>query len=61
MEQIRTCTNRFDAEAEAYDWSESLNSSFCGRHTFDVARVGEHFVITVEEDAQANICETGVE
>lgn len=61
LEQIRSCHDKIDAETEAYDWAESLNSSYCGKHSFEVVEVDDNYVIAVVEGGSADACELGVE
>lgn len=56
-DRIRSFDSREEAEEHAYEWADVLNNSFCGRHGFDVAEAGEHFVITVETGGFVESCE----
>ena len=57
LERIRSFTTREEAEEHAYEWADTLNNSYCGKHGFDVVEVGENFVISVEEGGFVEACE----
>jgi hypothetical protein len=56
-EQIRTFDTKEEAEEHAYEWADSLNNSFCGRHGFDIVEVDDNYVISVEEGGFVEACE----
>ena len=56
-EQIRSFETRVEAEEHAYEWADTLNNNFCGRHGFDIVEVGDNFVISVEEGGFVEACE----
>lgn len=56
-EQIRTFDTQDEAEDHAYEWADTLNNRFCGKHGFDVKAVNEHFIISVEEGGFCESCE----
>jgi hypothetical protein len=56
-EQIRSFENAEEAKEHAYEWAESMNGSYCGKHGFDVVEVGEHYVVSVEEGGFVESCE----
>lgn len=57
MEQIRSFEDRLEAEEHAYEWADSLNNNFCGKHGFDIFEVDDNFVITVQEGGFVEACE----
>jgi hypothetical protein len=57
VEQIRTFDTKSDAEEHAYEWADSLNNSFCGKHGFDIVEVDDNYVISVEEGGFVEACE----
>ncbi|UFS61626.1 hypothetical protein LOH54_08110 [Sulfurimonas sp. HSL-3221] len=57
LEQIRSFYSREEAEEHAYEWADTLNNSFCGKHGFDVKETGDNFVISVEEGGFVEACE----
>jgi len=57
IEQIRSFSTKEDAEEHAYEWADSLNNKFCGKHGFDVTEVNENFVISVEQGGFEEACE----
>jgi hypothetical protein len=57
MDRIRSFESKDEAEEHAYEWAESMNNSFCGKHSFDVVEVDEHYVISVEEGGFVESCE----
>jgi hypothetical protein len=56
-EQIRSFDTKEEAQEYAYEWADSLNNSFCGKHGFDVEEVGDNFVISVEVGGFMEACE----
>lgn len=56
-EQIRSFETRVDAEEHAYEWADTLNNNFCGKHGFDIVEVDDNFVISVEEGGFVEACE----
>jgi len=56
-EQIRSFESRAEAEEHAYEWADSLNNSFCGKHGFDIVEVDDNFVISLEEGGFVEACE----
>jgi len=57
LEQIRSFNTRTEAEEHAYEWADSLNNSFCGKHGFDIVEVDDNFVISVEDGGFVEACE----
>ncbi len=57
MEQIRSFDSRSEAEEHAYEWADSLNNSFCGRHGFDIVEVDDNFVISLDDGGFVEACE----
>ena len=57
MEQIRSFESKTEAEEHAYEWADSLNNSFCGKHGFDIVEVDDNFVISLEEGGFVEVCE----
>ena len=57
MEQIRSFENKYEAEEHAFEWAESLNNNFCGKHGFDIVEVNDNFVISVENGGFFEACE----
>ena len=57
MEQIRSLDTKLEAEEHAYEWADSLNNSFCGKHGFDIVEVDDNFVISLEEGGFVEACE----
>lgn len=57
MEQIRSFESKVEAEEHAYEWADSLNNSFCGKHGFDIVEVDDNFVISLEEGGFVEACE----
>lgn len=56
-EQIRSFSTKDEALQEAHEWAESLSSSFCGKHAFDVVEVDDNYVISVETGGFNEPCE----
>ncbi|MBU1928000.1 hypothetical protein KKG77_03265 [bacterium] len=56
-QQIRSFNTKEEAQEHAYEWADALNNSFCGKHGFDVAEVGDNFVISVEVGGFMEACE----
>jgi len=57
MQQIRSFDTKLEAEEHAYEWADSLNNSFCGKHGFDIVEVDDNFVISLEEGGFVEACE----
>lgn len=57
LEQIRSFYSQQEAEEHSYEWADTLNNNFCGKHGFDSVAVGEDFVISVEEGGFVEACE----
>jgi len=57
MQQIRSFDTRLEAEEHAYEWADSLNNSFCGKHGFEIVEVDDNFVISLEEGGFIEACE----
>ncbi len=57
LEQLRSFDTREEAEEHAYEWAESLNNAFCGKHGFDIVEVGDNYVVSVEEGGFVEACE----
>lgn len=55
-EQIRSFDSHVEAEEHAYEWADALNNSVCGKHGFDVERVDDNFVISVEVGGFVEAC-----
>lgn len=49
MPQIKTFDDKENAHRVARAWSQELNETFCGEHSFGVVEVDDNFVISVEE------------
>jgi hypothetical protein len=45
MEQIVTFDEKGKAETAAKDQLAFMQNSFCGKHTFDITEVDDHYVI----------------
>ncbi|MDD2791374.1 MAG: hypothetical protein PHU40_12025 [Sulfurimonas sp.] len=56
-EQIRSFETKEEAQEHAYEWADTLNNTFCGKHGFDVLEVDDNFVITVEVGGFVEACE----
>lgn len=56
-QRIRSFDTKTEAEEYAYEWAESLNTLFCGKHGFDVVAVDENYVISVETGGFVEACE----
>jgi len=57
IEQIRSFESKIEAEEHAYEWADSLNNSFCGKHGFDIVEVDDNFVISLEVGGFVEACE----
>ncbi len=57
IDQIRSFDTKEEAEDHAYEWADSLNNTFCGRHGFDSVEVDDNFVISVENGCFVEACE----
>ena len=57
IERIRSFKNKDDAEVHAFEWTETLSSSFCGKHAFEIVEVDDNFVISVEQGGFMEPCE----
>lgn len=57
MDQIRSFDSKEEAEEHAYEWADSLNNTFCGKHGFDSVEVDDNFVISVENGGFVEACE----
>ena len=57
LEQIRSFNTKLEAQEHAYEWADSLNNSFCGKHGFDIVEVDDNFVISVEGGGFVEACE----
>lgn len=57
LEQIRSFNTKEEAQEHAYEWAESLNNNFCGKHGFDIVEVDDNYVISVEEGGFVEVCE----
>lgn len=57
LERIRSFDTKEEAEEHAYEWADSLNNSFCGKHGFDVVEVEDNFLISVESGGFVEACE----
>jgi hypothetical protein len=57
IDQIRSFHTKEEAEDHAYEWADSLNNTFCGRHGFDSVEVDDNFVISVENGGFVEACE----
>ena len=57
LEQIRSFESREEAQKHAYEWADSLNNTFCGKHGFDIVEVDDNFVISVETGGFVEACE----
>lgn len=47
LEQVITYDSKEDAKSAADIQAARITQSFCGKHTFDVTEVNDHFVIGV--------------
>ncbi len=56
-DRIRTFDTKVEAEEHAYEWADTLNNNFCGRHGFDIVEVNDNFVISVEAGGFVEACE----
>jgi len=56
-EQVRSFDTREEAEEHAYEWADTLNNTFCGKHGFDIVEVDDNFVISVEVGGFVEACE----
>jgi HSP20 family molecular chaperone IbpA len=56
-EQVRSFDTKQEAEEHAYEWADTLNNSFCGKHGFDVIEVDDNYVISVEVGGFIEACE----
>lgn len=57
LEQVRSFDSIEEAEEHSYEWADTLNNTFCGRHGFDSVGVDENFVISVENGCYVEACE----
>jgi len=57
MDQIRSFHTKEEAEEHSYEWADSLNNTFCGKHGFDSVEVDDNFVISVENGGFVEACE----
>lgn len=57
LEQIRSFDTKEEAEEHAYEWADTLNNNFCGKHGFDAVEVDDNFVISVESGGFVEACE----
>ena len=57
LEQIRSFEIKEEAEEHSYEWADTLNNTFCGRHGFDSVEVDDNFVISVEKGCFIEACE----
>jgi hypothetical protein len=57
LEQIRSFDTKEEAEEHSYEWADTLNNTFCGRHGFDSVEVEESYVISVESGSYVEACE----
>lgn len=57
MEQLRSFDTKEEAEEHAYEWADTLNNVFCGKHGFDIVEVHDKYVISVEEGGSVEACE----
>ena len=57
LEQVRVFNTKEEAEDHSYEWADSLNNTFCGRHGFDSVTVDDNFVISVENGGFVEACE----
>jgi len=57
VEQIRSFDSKEEAEEHAYEWADTLNNTFCGKHGFDSVEVDDNFVISVENGGCVEACE----
>lgn len=48
IEQIRNFNTKEEAEDHSYEWADTLNNTFCGKHGFDSVEVNDNFVISVQ-------------
>lgn len=56
-QRIRSFETKVEAEEHAYEWAESLNTLFCGKHGFDVVELDDNFVISVVIGGYMEGCE----
>ncbi len=56
-ERICSFETKVEAEEHAYEWADSLNTLFCGKHGFDVVEVDDNYVISVEVGGFIEACE----
>jgi len=56
-QQIKTFDSKEEAQEYAYEWADTLNNKFCGKHGFDVVEVEDNFVISVEQGAFMESCD----
>lgn len=57
LDQIRSFNTKEEAEDYSYEWADSLNNTFCGKHGFDSVEVDDNFVISVENGGFVEACE----
>ena len=57
LEQLRSFESKEEAEEHAFEWADSLNNAFCGKHGFDIVEVDDNYVISVEEGGFVEACE----
>ena len=57
LEQIRSFDSKEEAEDHSYEWADTLNNTFCGRHGFDSVEVDDNFVISVEKGSFVEVCD----
>lgn len=55
--QIKSFDTKAEAEEYAYEWADTLNNTFCGKHGFDVVEVDDNFVISVENGTFMESCD----
>lgn len=56
-QRIRSFDSKEEAHEYAYEWADTLNNTFCGKHGFDVVEVDDNYVISVETGGFVEACE----